>query len=433
VEARDDEAETIDELTAEIGGASPSGNSSLYLYDVTSTYLEGTKNELAAFGYNRDGKKGKLQLVVGLLCDDQGSPVSIEVFPGNTGDPKTVASQVAKIKTRFSADQITLVGDRGMIRGPQKKLLRESGMHFISSLTKAEMETLLKKKVLNADLFDENLAEIIEQSEAHKAAEQAESTSETEGSTPPLPEAYKRYVFRRNPIRQKEQAQSRMERQNAVMKFAADRTKYLKEHPKAKLSVALKAVQRRIKSLRLDSWMSAIEDTEKRCINVQINAEALAAASKLDGCYVICTDLTQSQATKEGVHVSYKNLAFVESNFRLDKTMGLEMRPVFVRKESSTRGHILVVMLASLLMQELARRWVKLDRTVAEGLDLLNTYCAVELGGAVQLLLEPREDVRRLLTAARVTLPTHLHVKTGNVATKNKLPKHRPRLSKSTS
>src|SRR5262247_1224872 len=92
---------------------------SLFLYDVTSSYLEGTHNALAAFGYNRDGKKGKRQIVIGLLCDEDGHPVSIEVFPGNTHDPHTVAAQLEKVKARFGVTEITFVGDRGMIKGQQ--------------------------------------------------------------------------------------------------------------------------------------------------------------------------------------------------------------------------------------------------------------------------------------------------------------------------
>src|SRR4030081_3504870 len=91
----------------------------LFLYDVTSSYLEGTHNALAAFGYNRDGKKGKRQIVIGLLCDEDGHPVSIEVFPGNTQDPHTLASQVAKLKDGFGVQAITFVGDRGMIKSQQ--------------------------------------------------------------------------------------------------------------------------------------------------------------------------------------------------------------------------------------------------------------------------------------------------------------------------
>ena len=102
-------------------------SASLFLYDVTSSYLEGTHNALAAFGYNRDGKKGKMQIVIGLLCDEDGQPVSIEVFPGNTQDPRTVAAQVAKLKGRFGVTAITFVGDRGMLKSQQVEDLSSTG------------------------------------------------------------------------------------------------------------------------------------------------------------------------------------------------------------------------------------------------------------------------------------------------------------------
>src|SRR4029450_1238140 len=123
---------------------------SLFLYDVTSSYLEGTHNELAAFGYNRDGKKGKRQIVIGLLCDEDGHPVSIEVFPGNTQDPHTFAAQLAKVKTRFGVHEITFVGDRGMIKGQQIEDLAQQGLHYITAITKPQIETLLKHRALQA-------------------------------------------------------------------------------------------------------------------------------------------------------------------------------------------------------------------------------------------------------------------------------------------
>src|SRR5499425_542093 len=104
----------------------------LFLYDVTSSYLEGTHNDLAAFGYNRDGKKGKMQIVIGLLCDEDGQPVSIEVFPGNTADPHTFASQLEKVKVRFGVHEITFVGDRGMIKVQQINALAQQGLHYIT-------------------------------------------------------------------------------------------------------------------------------------------------------------------------------------------------------------------------------------------------------------------------------------------------------------
>src|SRR5262245_22004730 len=106
----------------------------LFLYDVTSSYVEGTHNELAAFGYNRDGKKGKRQIVIGLLCDEDGHPVSIEVFPGNTQDPQTFAAQINKVKARFGVTEITFVGDRGMIKGQQIEDLAKQGLHYITAI-----------------------------------------------------------------------------------------------------------------------------------------------------------------------------------------------------------------------------------------------------------------------------------------------------------
>src|SRR5207244_10814770 len=131
----------------------------LFLYDVTRSYFEGTQNALAAFGYNRDGKKGKRQIVIGLLCDEEGHPVSIEVFPGNTQDPHTFASQLEKVKVRFGVKEITFVGDRGMIKGQHIADLAPQGFHYITAMTKPQMEKLLRQGTLQMDLFHKMLAQ----------------------------------------------------------------------------------------------------------------------------------------------------------------------------------------------------------------------------------------------------------------------------------
>src|SRR5262249_26569279 len=120
----------------------------LFLYDVTSSYLEGTHNDLAAFGYNRDGKKGKMQIVIGLLCDEDGQPVSIEVFPGNTKDPRPLAAQLAKVKSRLGATAIPFVGDGGMIKGQKIDALGQHGFHYITAITKPQIEKLLRTGTL---------------------------------------------------------------------------------------------------------------------------------------------------------------------------------------------------------------------------------------------------------------------------------------------
>jgi len=397
---------------------------SLYLYDVTSTYLEGEHNALAAFGYNRDGKRGKKQIVIGLLCDEQGVPVAIEAFRGNTADPKTVSAQIAKLQQRFQAQHITLVGDRGMLRGPQLKELSEAGLHYITAISKPQIETMLESGTLQMELFDQPLGEVLTPSAFQPEAPAGAGTLPEPPETEAAPPRMERFILRRNPVRQAEIAANRLSKRQALEKSMSGLNTYLAEHPQAKVSTAQRRLEQRLKSLKLSKWMSV--ESQERTLTLSEDPEALEEEAKLDGCYVLRTDLSAEVASKEIVHDRYKSLGDVEQAFRRSKTVELEMRPVHVRKESSTRGHLLVVMLAYLLMQELGKRWAHLDLTVKEGLDRLNTYCAVEVAGVLKVLLEPRADVQSLLTAAGVTLPATLSGSMSKVATRKKLPKNRP-------
>lgn len=395
---------------------------SLYLYDVTSTYLEGEHNALAAFGYNRDGKRGKKQIVIGLLCDEHGVPVALEAFRGNTADPKTVSSQIAKLRQRFDAHNITLVGDRGMLRGPQLSELSAAGLHYITAISKPQIETMLESGTLQMELFDQPLGEVIAPSTVPPPppAAGADTAPPDKESAPRM----ERFILRRNPVRQAEIAANRAGKKQALEKAVSELNTYLAEHPRAKVATAQRRMEQRIKALGLSHWMSVRSD--ERTLTLSADSGALEEESKLDGCYVLRTDLSAAEASKETVHDRYKSLGEVEQAFRRSKTVELEMRPVHVRKESSTRGHLLVVMLACLLMQELGKRWAHLDLTVKEGLDRLNTYCAVEVAGVIKVMLQPRKDVQLLITAAGVTLPAMLPGSKSKVATKKKLPKNRP-------
>ena len=370
----------------------------LFLYDVTSTYLEGKHNAFGAFGYNRDGKRGKLQIVVGLLCDGVGRPLAIEVFPGNTQDTKTFASQVDKVAERFGGGEITLVGDRGMIKRPQIKVLQEEGFHFITAITKPQIEALLTQGVLQMSLFDAPLAEV----------------TTTEGQ---------RYILRRNPERAKEIASSRESKYGALNTAMVAANEYLATHPRANPSTQLKNLRSRAAKLRVSAW--ATFNLEGRTITIGKDPEALAEASKLDGCYVLKTDLAQTATSKDIVHDRYKDLALVEWAFRESKTVHLEIRPVNVRLETRTRGHAFVVMLAYSIVRALAALWRDLDLTVQEGLDQLATLCMTEVllpGKLVSYKLPtPRDDVQQLLDAAQVRLPAKIAPKASGVATKVKL------------
>ncbi len=374
----------------------------LYLYDVTSSYLEGCRNELGAFGYSRDGKKGKQQIVIGLLCNETGRPLSIEVFAGNTQDPATVAPQIRKVAQRFGGETVTFVGDRGMLKSQQVEDLAGHGFHYITAITKPQIEALLKREVIWMSLFDQELAEV-----------------ETDDDI--------RYVLRRNPLRAQEVQASRQSKVRSVERAMNKQNEYLAAHSRAQVKVALRKVRAHSKKLKLSSWLKVSASGRK--ILLERDQAALAEIAKLDGCYVLKTDLAKDAASKDTVHARYKDLALVEWAFRTSKTVELEMRPVNVRLATRTRGHAFVVMLSYRIVQELSERWCQLDLTVEEGLDKLSQLCATEMlirgKASCNKIPEPRPDVRELLRAAKVRLPEALPCSGIRVATRKKLPENR--------
>ena len=374
----------------------------LFLYDVTSSYLEGTQNELAAFGYNRDGKKGKMQIVIGLLCDEDGQPVSIEVFPGNTQDPHTVAAQVEKLKGRFGVTAITFVGDRGMLKSQQVEDLAQHGFHYITAITKPQIDKLLRTGTLQMDLFDQELAEV-------------------------LTEEGIRYVLRRNPVRAQEVRDTRHAKLATLQAQVAKSNQYLADHPRAKAQGAVQKLVARAKTLRLSDWVELT--VEERTITLTVKTSAQQEAAKLDGCYVLKTDLTPAQAPKELVHDRYKDLASVEHAFRTCKTAHLEVRPIFLRREERTRAHALVVMLAYQIIRYLASCWSAFDVTVEEGLHALTTLCLVEVAPkhapSYHCIPTPRDAIARLLHSADITLPKAFSLSGTRVSTKKKLQSER--------
>jgi len=385
----------------------PDQKPELYLYDVTSSYLEGKENELAAFGYNRDKKSGKMQIVIGLLCDSFGEPISVEVFDGNFQDPKTFSSQIQKVVERFGGKSVTFVGDRGMIKSKQMKDLNGIGFHFITAITKSQIEKLLKRGIFQMSLFHNELAEI----------------EDDNG---------KRYVLRRNPKRAKEVQETRASKRSKLDRAILIWNAYLGEHPKAKMTTGFNVLSQKIKNFKLEKWLSV--ELSGRILKLKIDLDALAEEEKLDGCYVLTTDLPKEKVTKEFIHSRYKDLAFVERAFRTCKLDFLELRPINVRKGDHTRAHVFVVMLAYRLAKELKISWENLDITVHEGLKLLSQLGAVEVRvrdrPLYQVIPEPLPQIQGLLKAANVTLPKQIRAKGIRVTTRKKtlrLPKTSPR------
>jgi len=374
----------------------------LFLYDVTSSYLEGMCNALGDWGYNRDGKPGKKQVVVGLLCDELGEPVSVEVFRGNTSDLKTFANQIAKVAGRFHCKRVTMVGDRGMIKSAQIEQLKEAeGFYYITALTKPQIETLIHRGVVQLSWFEETVCEV-----------------ESDGV---------RYVLRRNPQRVEDVKLSRQDKRASAARLLEKKNSYLAEHPRAKVEVAQRAVAAKIVQLKLDGWLKV--QAAGRELRLEEDSEARAEESRLDGCYVIKSDLPKQYADAQTLHDRYKDLALVEQAFRMSKTVQLEMRPWHVRTERNTRGHAFVVMLAYLIVRHLRQAWADLDLTVEEGLEQLTTLCSTQImvKGEVRCnqIPTPRDLSQKLLRAADIHLPEVLPHLGARVVTRKKLTERR--------
>jgi transposase len=382
----------------------PEGKTQLFLYDVSSSYLEGDQNELGGFGYNRDKKKGKKQIVYGLLTDQKGYPLAVEAFKGNTADTKTMDAQLGKIKGLFGCKSVTLVGDKGLLKSLQIEKLKENDYHYITSLTKPQIESLIREGVFQLELFADELCEIEDR---------------TEGI---------RYVLRRNPERQQQLQQNRESKIGKIKEGLAKSNAYLKGHPKAQVAIQIRDMSAHIGKLKLRDILTVEAGPEgSRSLVLKINEEQLQEKSRLDGCYVIKTDLKKSEAATETVHRQYKNLAHVEWAFRTEKSC-LEIRPIYLIKEVRTRGHLVVCMLAYMVERHIRDIWSELDITVQEGLNALAKITSIKATinqTNIIRVLEPDDTSKILLDKAKVSLPNTLAESRLNVVTYKKLESER--------
>ncbi len=381
----------------------------LFLYDVTSSYMDGEHNALAAWGYNRDRKEGKKQVVVGLLTDSQGEPVSIQVYRGNTNDMKTFGEQVHKVKKKLGCEGVTMVGDRGMIRSDQKAAAQKAGFHFITALTKPQIQKLLAEKVLQLGLFEEQVQEV-------------------------LGEDGRRFVLRRNPVRQEEIQRAREQKRQALEAALKKANTYLDEHPRAKVQIQRRHLAARLEHFNVQEWLK-LRVRKKRLV-LTLDAAALKAAAQLDGCYVVETDLKAEQAKAQTIHDRYKDLAAVERDFRTLKTGHLRIRPWFVCTEDNTHAHALTSMLALKVRRHLERAWWSLEITVEEGLRQLEKLCVIELvhpaSGKVvaRQVPEPNALQKQLLDALKLVLPDKVPEAKVTVGTRKKINEERKALEK---
>jgi len=297
----------------------------LVLYDVTSTYFEGRTCPLAKLGYNRDGKRSKLQIVIGLLCTAEGCPVAVEVFEGNVGDPSTLPEQIAKLKQRFRLERVVLIGDRGMITEARiEETVKPAGLNFITSLRAPAIRSLAEASSIQLSLFDQrDLAEI---------------------SSPDYPG--ERLIVCRNPLLADERARKRSELLAATEKDLLriqTRIRRAKRplRGKDKIALAVGAVINHYKVAK--HFVVTITDDD---LTFERKAEQIDAEAALDGIYVLRTDLKPEVLDATATVRAYKGLASVERAFRSLKTIDLEVRPIHHRRAHRVRAHVLLCMLA---------------------------------------------------------------------------------------
>ena len=309
----------------------------LALYDLSSSYFEGACCPLAAFGHNRDGKKGKRQVNYGLLTNAEGVPVSVSVVKGNMADPKTLLGQVRQIQKHFAIRSFAIVGDRGMITQTQIDVLQgEDGVDWISALRPAAIRRLLKDGALQMDLFDErNLFGL---------------------THPGFPG--ERLVACRNPELARRRAAKRrslLEATARELDTVCGMVKRGRLLDKDKIGVRVGKVVDRYKVAK-----HILLDIEDGHFAYAVDEERVAAEAALDGIHVIRTSLAAERISDEDAVRSYKQLTRVERAFRALKTMDLQVRPIHHRLEGRVRAHILLCMLAYYVQWHMVDAWREL-------------------------------------------------------------------------
>lgn len=333
----------------------------IYLYDITSSYFEGTQNELAAFGYNRDGKKGKKQITIGLITDHTGFPLKIEAFEGNRLDFQTVNEQLLTLKNEYCAESIILVGDRGMrirLNLEELDLDKKENISYISALSSSEIRALLDDDVIQLDLFSKELVEI--------------ENNQT------------RYILCNNPVLQAEKQRKR-DALKSKFEDAISKIKYswCKRKNQNIHNIALLKNGHKNKKLVTQFSQKALDKFKYKSTSIlkkykmskfytitisndvfkiDYKLEKYQFEKKLDGKYIIESTVAKENMTTTEVREKYKELQNVEHAFKDLKTDKLHIRPIHHVNEAQTRGHVLICMFSYAIIKELESKiypWLK--------------------------------------------------------------------------
>jgi hypothetical protein len=309
-------------------------NDGLVLFDLTSSYFEGTTCPLAKLGYNRDGKKGKLQVNYGILTDANGLPIAVSIFDGNTGDPKTLLPQVEKLRVNFGIERIVLVGDRGMISQKHVNHLRKiDGLNWIAALKTGAIRMLVEDGHIQQGLFDErNLFEI---------------------SHPDFPG--ERLVACRNPELGKLREHKRQSLLGATIReLEKVRGIVSRGRLKGKDAIGVR-VGRVVNKYKVAKHIRL--EIDANAFQFSINEESVAEEAALDGIYVVRTSLPKERMSADDAVRNYKKLSRVERAFRSMKTIDLKVRPIHHRIEDRVRAHVFICMLAYYVELHMIEAW----------------------------------------------------------------------------
>jgi hypothetical protein len=332
----------------------------LVLYDVSSSYFEGRQCPLAKLGYSRDGKRGTLQIIYGMLTDALGRPIAIEVFDGNLHDDQTLPSQLSKLKARFGLKSVVVVADRGMVTKANLQQIREQGAHFITALKAPQVQKLAKQGDVQLSLFDQaNLAEI--ESEQFPG---------------------ERLIVCRNPLVAGERARKREDLLAATERALAEIARRVQRgtlHGQDQIGLAVGAIANKWKVRKHLEIQITDEHLTFERKQAQIEAEAA-----LDGIYILRTSVQGSELSAPDVVRSYKQLKEVERGFRTFKGPELQIRPIHHRLEERVRAHVFLCMLAHYLTWHLRQAWAPLIFADEQPLQNADPVAKAERSGAAR-------------------------------------------------
>ncbi len=299
---------------------------SLILYDVTSTYVEGECCSLAKYGYNRDKKKGKAQIIFGLICDKYGCPIAVEVFEGNVVDSQTLSKQIEKVKERFKVEKIVWISDRGILtdKNINELIKKRENIDWITALTKVQVRQLAEKEGVQLGIFDErNLVEI---------------------KSDLYPE--ERLIVCRNPLVAETNKIKRVElikKTEEELDKIVVATRREKRKLKGKEEIGLR-VGKIINKFKVGKYFELNISEDQ--FNYERKKEVIEQEEKLEGIYIIRTSISSAEMDSKSTVKNYKSLSKVEEAFRCYKTIDLNVRPIYHYKDERVKGHIFLCMLA---------------------------------------------------------------------------------------